>query len=116
MSYDRDLLLETILNCLRDSPHLSLSELSIELRVSKRTIEKTIRTSRKMTYKNLQMEIILTAVRRALELHPTTSIKELSYAVGFKSPRSFARAVRRVCGLCPTDLRAEVAFGRPRAI
>ncbi len=39
---------------------------------------------------------------------PTLPIKAISFALGYKSQRSFARAVRRATGISPEELRSAV--------
>jgi AraC-like DNA-binding protein len=49
-------------------------------------------------------------VRDIIADQPTVAIKELSYKVGYKSPRSFARAIRQASGLTPKEVRMHYAL------
>jgi AraC family transcriptional regulator len=100
--------LDAILLYLRRTPCGLLADLSVELQVSRRTIENTVRVAAGKTFRNLREEILVERVRSILASHPRVSVKELSFAVGFKSPSSFARAIKRVCGSCPEELRSRV--------
>lgn len=106
MSYN--LSLNAILVCLRRSPCALLADLSLELRVSRRTIENTVRAATGKTFRSLRDEILVERIRGILVSHPAMSIKEVSFAVGFKSPSSFSRTIKRICGTCPEDLRSRV--------
>lgn len=106
MSYK--LPLEVILLYLRRTPCGLLGQLSQELRVSRRTIENTVRVAAGKTFRDLRDEILVERVSSIVASRPTVSIKELSFAVGFKSASSFARAIKRVCGSCPEEFRSRV--------
>ena len=108
MSYDPRLLFEEISICLHESPSKTLLDISKNLRVSRRTIEKAISTSTGGTFRRLREEILLTNVRSLFVSQPTLAIKELCFAVGFKSATSFARAIKRASGSSPEELRFRV--------
>jgi AraC-like DNA-binding protein len=108
MSYDPRLLFEEISICLHESPSKTLLDISKNLRVSRRTIEKAVSTSTGGTFRQLREEILLTRVRSLCASQPPLAIKELCSAVGFKSATSFARAIKRVCGSSPEELRFHV--------
>jgi AraC-like DNA-binding protein len=87
--------------------------LSKELQVSRRTIQEVIRRGARKNYRALRRE---TLVAKSLELFsgkPSLPIKEVSFAVGFASPRSFARAIRKATGMSPEDLRSRVLANEP---
>jgi len=109
MSYDPRLLFQEISVCLRESPSKTLVEISQNLRVSRGTIEKAVSTSTGETFRRLREEILLTKVRSLFASQPTLAIKELGFEVGFKSARSFARAIKRASGSSPEELRFRVA-------
>ncbi len=99
MSYDPRLLFEEISICLHESPSKTLLDISKNLRVSRRTGG---------TFRGLREEILLTNVRSLFVSQPTLAIKELCFAVGFKSATSFARAIKRASGSSPEELRFRV--------
>ena len=109
MSYDPRLLFEEISICLHESPSKTLLDISNNLQVSRRTIEKAISTSTGGTFRRLREGILLTRVRSLCASQPTMAIKELCFAVGFKSASSFARAIKRASGSSPEELRFRVA-------
>ncbi|PYU48651.1 MAG: hypothetical protein DMG48_19575 [Acidobacteria bacterium] len=109
MSYDWRLLFEEISICLHESPSKTLLDISKNLQVSRRTIEKAVSTSTGGTFRRLREGILLTRVRSLCASQPTMAIKELCFAVGFKSASSFARAIKRASGSSPEELRFRVA-------
>jgi AraC-like DNA-binding protein len=109
MSYEAKLLFEEISVCLHNSPSKTLVDISRSLRVSRRTIEKAVSISTGRTFRRIREEILLTNVRSLIASQPTLAIKELCFAVGFKSASSFARAIKRACGSSPEELRFRVA-------
>ena len=115
MSYDSRLLFETVLASLYESPSKTLVDISQSLQVSRRTIEKAVSVSTGGTFRRLREEILLTTVRRLFVSQPTLAIKELGFAVGFKSATSFARTIKRSSGFSPEELRIRVARELPVA-
>lgn len=111
MSYNHRLLLDEICHCLRQSPCCSLGVLSRELRVSRRTIQQVAITTTGKTLRQLREEILLARVKYLFIARPASAIKELSFDLGFKSSRSFSRAVRRASGTSPEKLRSQVTEG-----
>ena len=109
MSYDPRLLFGRISFNLQRNPSMSLEELSRELRVSQRTIQNTVIAVSGKKFRDLREELLLAKFQSALLAEPTGAIKELSSEIGYRSPRSFARAIRRACGVSPKRLRALIA-------
>jgi len=108
LSYDHRLLFQGISQSLRQSPSISLVDLSRELQVSPRTIEMAVATMTGKTFRDVREEILMATVRCLFVSDSALAVKELSQRVGYKSATSFARAIRRACGLCPEELRFRV--------
>lgn len=106
MSYSHALLFASISKLLHQNPRSSIARLSRELRISPRTIQHVINAHAGKAFSGLREEILMERVTQLLLSQPGWAIKEVSFAVGFRSPRSFARAVRRACGFSPEDLRS----------
>ena len=115
MSYDPRLLFEQIASALNETPRNTLEELSERLHVSKRTIKKTVRLSTGGTFRQYREEVLMERVKGFFAKEPRAAIKVLSIDLGFKSPSSFARAVRRASGACPGELRTFVGGEMPAA-
>jgi AraC-like DNA-binding protein len=108
VSYDHRLLGERISQSLHRNPGFSLGELSRELRVSRRTLQNVVNISTGRTFRDFREDVLVERAKHLLESHPTRTIKELSFDLGYKSPRSFARAIRRACGSSPAELRSRI--------
>jgi len=111
VSYNHRLLLDEICRCLRQSPCCSLGVLSQELTVSRRTIQQVAITTTGKTLRQLRKEILLARVKHLFISRPTSAIKELSFDLGYKSSRSFSRAIRRASGTSPEKLRSQITDG-----
>jgi AraC-like DNA-binding protein len=109
MSYEIKLLFDTISNQIENEPLVSLSSLSRMFRIGRRTIQNNITAVRGITFRKFQEEAVVKKISRLLMAQPTLALKELSYAVGFKSPRSFARSIKRITGMSPKKLRSQFA-------
>ncbi|MGB8474092.1 MAG: helix-turn-helix domain-containing protein [Candidatus Acidiferrum sp.] len=108
LSYDHTLLFDVVRQYLRQTPCRVLGDLALELRVSRRTIENSVHVAAGKTFRDVRKEILIERVRNILASDPTMSVKELSFAVGFKSASSFSRAIKRACGSCPEEFRSRV--------
>ena len=109
MSYDHGLLHLRVSLSLQRKPNSTLRELSRELHVSRRTIQNAVISVTGKKFRELQEETLLARVQTILLTRPGVAIKELSGDVGYRSSRSFARAVRRASGVSPEQLRARMA-------
>jgi|SRR5580704_16413827 AraC-like DNA-binding protein len=106
MSYNHTLLFQRISNRLRENPRSSIRRLACELGISRRTIQLVVSSQAGKPFSALQEESLMKMVRQLFVSQPGLAIKEVSFSVGFCSPRSFARAVKRACGLSPEELRS----------
>ncbi|SRR5258708_24817159 len=109
MSYNHTLLFRRISDRLCENPRSSIRRLARELGISRRTIQLVVSTQAGKPFSALQEELLMKMVRQLFISQPGLAIKEVSFSVGFCSPRSFARAVKRACGLSPEELRSCVA-------
>lgn len=111
MSYDRNLLFRNISAAVKNKTSTSLRSLSHQIKVGTRTIEKAVKTCSGKTFREFHSDMVLSRIVELLTHDPALSIKQLSFALDYKSPRAFARAVKRMCNLRPTQLRSLVACG-----
>jgi AraC-like DNA-binding protein len=109
VSYDHNLILDDFLERVRQAPARSLLAISREMKVSCRTLEYVLFSSARKRFKEIQGEILVAVVRTEIVRDHSLTIKELSFSLGFKSPRTFARAIRRSCGMSPIELRTSMA-------
>lgn len=110
MSCKHDLLVDVALRRLSLAPSTLLEGLTRELQVSRRTLQNAINMITGKTFRELRDELLVERVKSLLESQPTREIKELSFELGFESPRSFARAIKRACGFSPAQLRSRIIF------
>lgn len=108
MSYDPRLLFAQICVRLDQTPGSSLLALSREFHVAARTIQNVVATMTGRTFNSFKDDILVARLSRLFTTRPASSIKEMSFDLGYKSSRSFARAVRRACGVSPAELREQV--------
>ena len=94
---------------LQGNPCCSLGELSRELRVSRRTIQNAVDAVTGKKFRDLRDELLLAKIKNLLASAPNSTIRKLSLKAGYRSPRAFARAVRRTCGVSPQQLRSLIA-------
>ena len=94
---------------LQGNPCCPLGELSRELRVSRRTSQNAVNAVTDKKFMYLRDELLLVRIKNLLASAPNTAIREVSLDAGYRSPRSFARAVRRACGISPQQLRSLIA-------
>src|SRR5437773_7951311 len=94
---------------LRRNPSSPLGKLSRELHVSRRTIQNAVHSVTGKTFRDLRGEILLARIKNLLVSAPNSTIRKLSLKAGYRSPRAFARAVRRTCGVSPQQLRTRIA-------
>lgn len=109
MPYTPKLLFGKIVDSLDESPSRTLGDLARQLKVRRQTIEGAIKFVTGGTFELLRQEILLVQIRTLFASEPTLSIKELGFGLGFKSPTSFARSVKRASGFSPEELRIRVA-------
>ena len=95
----KPMMLNAALRRLRRVPATLLRDLTQEFRVSRRTLENAISMTTGKTFREVRDEVLVKQVKNLLESRPTRGIKELCFELGYKSPRSFARAVKRACGI-----------------
>ena len=106
LSYNHILLFNQVRQSMRSRPSRSLRGLSLELHVSRGTLETVVSIATGKSFRCLRDEILVDQLVNAFASRPACTIKEISLALGYKSARSFARAIKRACGLSPVELRS----------
>src|SRR5436190_9932527 len=109
MSYDPKLLFADVCVLLERTPARSLIDLSREFQVATRTIQGIVT---EMTgggkFTSFRADLLIARLTRLFLARPNSPIKEISFELGYKSSRTFARAVRRACGDSPAELRKKI--------
>src|SRR5882762_9341292 len=108
MSCKQKLLLDAVLRRLNSAPAARLGDLTREFNVSRRTLQNAVNMTIAKTFREVREQILVKRVKTLLDSQPTRGIKELSFELGYKSGRSFARAIKRVCGFSPAQLRSRI--------
>jgi AraC-like DNA-binding protein len=115
LSYDFAQLYLEVDRLLNVAPLRPVAELSRELNVSRRTIMKAVQTGACKGLREWRNDLLIQRLRLAMQSSAMIwSIKELAFHAGYKSPRSFARAVRRSCGCTPQQLRHQLVMSAQR--
>lgn len=105
---DPRLLFAKICVLLDQSPSRSLRDLSSEFQVSPKAIEKAVASMTNRQFAKFRDDILMAKLTRLLVAKPTSSIKELSTGLGYRSVQSFAWHVRRASGVSPARLRIRI--------
>lgn len=105
MAYDMRGIFEVVRETLEKAPLTSLHQLSRNLTIERHTIEKAIRTESGESFRSFRRGIAFEIARDRLISCPDLSIKEVAYALGFRSSRTFSRFIRDTCGYTPIQLR-----------
>jgi AraC-like DNA-binding protein len=121
MSYDPRLLFAQICVRLDETPARSLFDLSREFHVGARAIQDVVAS---MTggkkFSSFKDDILIARLTRLFVARPGSPLKEISCDLGYKSVRTFARAVRRGTGASPAEFRnrlvAKAASRRTRTL
>lgn len=106
MSYDHNQLFAQVFARLQQTPRMSLHDASRVFGLSLRTIQKAVHAVTGAPFRDLQERILMDELEKRLLSQPPLAIKEISFALGYKSARSFSRAVRRASGLSPEEFRS----------
>lgn len=108
MAYQPKLLSRLIESRLTSCPQLSLRELALELHVDRHTLQRALRNTRGVIFRELKTHGLARRAATILWTTPDRSIKEIAFSLGFKSTRSFSRFVKQELGATPTAIRLKV--------
>jgi len=108
MAYDPTLLFAEVKVRLQNAPATSLKALSLSLGVSDRTIQNVVKVKTGKQFTRLRSDILIEEFRSALQSQPNATIKEMCFSMGYKSLRSFTRAISRSTGVSPKALRSRI--------
>jgi len=105
MSYSRYALLRLAESCLRRTPMASLTSVARACGVSIATTRRTVRAQTGLSYRKWRQALLCTRAEALLGGESPLSIKEISADLGFATPQSFARWLKRARGSTPTVFR-----------
>jgi AraC-like DNA-binding protein len=115
MAYNRSGLFGAVCREVAATPRKSLATLAKEIGVSPNTIKKAVRVGAMQTCGGLRRRCLLRAVERMLCTFPQRSIKEIAFNLGFGTPRSLERFVKKSTGLSPSGMRSKQHSQGPAA-
>ncbi len=94
-------LLPRIVRAMSDR-RVSLKEVAHTIGVDRHSIERVVRLSTGLSFRGLQQSLLLE--RATLLLRRGSPLKEIAFELGFGSPQSFHRFIKRISGRTPTSL------------
>ena len=108
MAYENQALVRVAIGMLRASPARTVSSVAQACHVSRHTLNRAFVSYCGATVRDVRRGCLRDAAEDVLSNEGSLSIKEISAGLGFATPRSFARWVRRENGLAPSALRARL--------
>lgn len=108
MTYDSTRLLQVALAEIRATPAKPLAAVAAACSVSRKTLVRAFTHGGVGRPSDVRKDVLQQALSTLMTAAPPLSIKDISVRLGFATPRSFARWVKRENGLLPTDLRARL--------
>lgn len=96
---------DLVVSTLDLNPQSTLQSIADGLAIDRHTITRAIHATTGVSFRQLRQSVVLNRARSLLFDGGTRSIKELSYAAGFGSPRSFQRAIVKTFRVSPSELR-----------
>jgi AraC-like DNA-binding protein len=110
MAYRERIMVELAVS-LRKSPATTLDDLAASMCLHRHTITRLVFESTGLTFRGWKDSMRRDIACDLLLKNPNVSIKEVSYALGFRTTRSFDKFARRVLGCTPTAFRADSPLG-----
>lgn len=116
MAYQSEFLSARIQTLVNSCLQPSLTHIAGELKVERHTLERVLRKTSGMTFRQLRAESLARRAVLALTGEPGRSVKEISFLLGYKSPRAFSRFVKQSFGVSPGTLRIRGRISPARVI
>ena len=110
LAYARTTLLRRAEATLHGSARSTLTVVASTCGVSSATLSRTIRAAHCESFRQWKARLVFARLEAMLQKPAAPqSLKEVAVAMGFRTPTSFARWLRRQTGLTPSDFRASCA-------
>jgi len=106
MAYDAGSLLHAAVELMRVAPARPLVAIAVGCGVSPKTLLRAFQRSGAASAAEMRNRLLHEHMNALMTAVPPKSIKEISDAMGFATPQSFARWLKRTDGVAPTALRA----------
>lgn len=105
MAYDANRIFLQVVQQLEMTPSVSLAQLSSNLGIERHTIEKTVKNATGSTFREFRARALLKRACGLLTDQSNRSIKEVAFALGYRSQSSFSRFIRAATGYSAKELR-----------
>jgi AraC-like DNA-binding protein len=105
MTYDTRLIVHAAMGLMRAAPARPLAAVAVQCGVSRDTLARAFRRSGSGSVADLRDRVMHERMNVLMTAVPPKSIKEISDGLGFATPQSFARWVKRQDGVVPRALR-----------
>ena len=86
-------------------PDLTLAEVASAVGVSERQVQRRLRSSLGMTFRELLLETRMKRARRLLESEKGHSVEAVARRVGYRGPSGLRQAFARYWGMVPSSVR-----------
>lgn len=104
MAYNYHHLVEEIDRLISANPQAGLAELAFALQVDRHTVSAALKHVRRATFSRYRRDQLLRKALSLLTEDSAATVKEISFALLFRSPQAFARFVKVNTGLTPTQI------------
>jgi len=107
MTYSRRIILKKIDILMLEHPRIPLSAVSRSIGVERHTIEKAVRASRQMSFREYRRSKLSRKAQKLLE-GSTLTVGEIGVRLGYNTISSFSRFLQRSTGKSPSQYRREL--------
>lgn len=107
MAYDSHRIFLQVTQRLAVTPFMSLTQLSGDLDVERHTIAKAVKSATGLTFRDFRKSGLLKHARSLLKHESNRTIKEVAFALGYRSQGSLSRFVRTATGCSAKQLKME---------
>jgi len=115
MAYEFTTLITIAVRHLSRAPATRLGPLAVVCGVSRHTLGRALRTETAMSYRQFQRQRLSARVDHLLQEMRPRSIKEIAFALGFATPQSFAKWLKRTTGCTPIVWRRKLVADAQKA-
>lgn len=105
MAYDLSNIFSRIVHDLEMTPSVSLAQISRNLGVERHTVEKAIKATTGITFREFRANILLKHAEDLLKDRSNRTVKEVAFALGYRSQGSLSRFIRMATGRPTRSLR-----------
>jgi len=112
MTYSSLQVFSAIESVVAAKPSVHLSEVSKVIKVERHSIERSVREATGLSFRKYrQRKILVRAVNLLHTDNPIMDQKTIAFDLGYRSTGSLGRAIKRMTGMTPSQIRREQANG-----